>query len=210
MCFEQHESFVCGHRKIVHGLCEYAATVDNPFWLRVACENFTLDSSTSQNACGIDGWYCKESKDGKYLEELYTELSRVIDRLRKVEEALVRLKLVHTNFNKSADDAGITQERRQTHWRFGWMKAKFHSLLSQRSSDRAAGERLKAAELRVWQYYQTQGALQSLLTSTSPDPLSSVAIQANPSNRFHHHTAICGLVWTTILRACCHHPNSAC
>lgn len=90
MCLVQRFYFAaCGHDRIEEELCEYAKSMDNPFFYRRDCPDFHSERCVSVCRCGLARYYCGQTTDGKFLDRNYIEALQSRAAIGEVDNEIV-------------------------------------------------------------------------------------------------------------------------
>lgn len=84
MCWQGFARFRCGHYAIHEETCEYAHELDVPFWQKIQCPNYESVSKRPALECGIGKFYCAQTDDGKYLDDIHRDNKLVEERIANV------------------------------------------------------------------------------------------------------------------------------
>lgn len=84
MCWQGFARFRCGHYAIHEETCEFANELDVPFWQKIQCPNYEAVSRRPALECGIGKFYCAQTDDGKYLDDIFRDSKLVEDRIANV------------------------------------------------------------------------------------------------------------------------------
>lgn len=72
MCFQGFVHFLCGHNKSYEDCCDYANELEVPFWLKVACPNYSTQSQHAKCYCSPNKYYCAKTEDGQLLDQFHS------------------------------------------------------------------------------------------------------------------------------------------
>ncbi|KAK4498895.1 hypothetical protein PRZ48_009405 [Zasmidium cellare] len=71
MCFQGFAHHSCGCTKLFEEECDYAKELETaPFYLKVACPNYTIARRYPEFECGKGGLYCANTPDASYLDSV--------------------------------------------------------------------------------------------------------------------------------------------
>ncbi|KAK5172346.1 uncharacterized protein LTR77_003985 [Saxophila tyrrhenica] len=113
MCFQRFTRYVCNHVILIEEECGRAAGV--PFYEKVACSDYQSEHNVSSTPCGLGGFYCKWTPDGRVLESVNQQLGELRLQLEQAQDEVAQAQQQHRQFNTSADVWGLSQDLRLQH-----------------------------------------------------------------------------------------------
>ena len=131
MCFQGFTTFQCSHTRIFESECQLAR--DYALWIKCMCDNYHIESRRSLGACGDGKFYCKETKDGPFLDEVHRKLALAQNQLAIIHSQIQGVMAAQAAFSKAADQVEISLERRKQHPAFHRLLTRQHQLTNQQS-----------------------------------------------------------------------------
>ncbi|KAK1078581.1 hypothetical protein LTR33_007117, partial [Friedmanniomyces endolithicus] len=107
MCFVGYVHFACGHKRIDSRDCDYALAVQSPFFIRYQCPHYTQARASPDFACGTGKFYCKETKDGPFLEHLHQTVAVARDDMTRIEAQLAKMMEASHMFTEEWNRRGV-------------------------------------------------------------------------------------------------------
>lgn len=107
MCWVGYVHFACGHNKIYTTDCAYAK--EQSLWQRVACIDYTEDSTYPPYFCGLGKFYCLNTKDGPFFDHVVEGGRNAQATMIQIDSQLPRIKAAAEQFVYQANQRGITQ-----------------------------------------------------------------------------------------------------
>ncbi|KAK3071684.1 hypothetical protein LTR53_008184 [Teratosphaeriaceae sp. CCFEE 6253] len=132
MCFVGYVYFACGHQRIIVQDCDIALAIDIPLFNRQLCENYRHKSETPKFACGVGGFYCGESRDGPFLDQLQTSAQSERCQLDRIDAKLAVVSTSAQKLTNVADAGGVPHFLRQNIREFQLGNREFHTLTQER------------------------------------------------------------------------------
>lgn len=68
--------------------CPLATDLETPFWLKVACPNYSLVSRHPDRYCGTGAYYCGKTPDGEQLNRVHAAHTKAHANAQRIEESI--------------------------------------------------------------------------------------------------------------------------
>lgn len=111
MCFQRFIYFACGHNTIIEQRCD--ATQGGLFNLKADCPYYQTRRETPNCACGKGRYYCVETADGRYLDDVHDKLDLIQRQLEVIHARRESVSYDQARFNQVADEVGLSLEGRK-------------------------------------------------------------------------------------------------
>ncbi|KAK1072761.1 hypothetical protein LTR74_002276 [Friedmanniomyces endolithicus] len=136
MCFVGYVHFAWGHKRIDSRDCDYALAVQSPFFIRYQCPNYTQARASPGFACGTGKFYCKETKDGPFLEHLHQTAAVAQDDMTRIEAQLAKLMEASHTFTEEWNRRGVPSVVRPQLQSFQYISTQHRRLMVERGNTR--------------------------------------------------------------------------
>ncbi|TKA48277.1 hypothetical protein B0A54_01770 [Friedmanniomyces endolithicus] len=136
MCFVGYVHFACGHKRIDSRDCDYALAVQSPFFIRYQCPNYTQARASPDFACGTGKFYCKETKDGPFLEHLHQTVAVARDDMTRIEAQLAKMMEASHMFTEEWNRRGVPSVVRPQLQSFQYISTQHRRLMVERGNTR--------------------------------------------------------------------------
>ncbi|KAK0272369.1 hypothetical protein LTR35_012952 [Friedmanniomyces endolithicus] len=136
MCFVGYVHFACGHKRIDSRDCDYALAVQSPFFIRYQCPHYTQARASPDFACGTGKFYCKETKDGPFLEHLHQTVAVARDDMTRIEAQLAKMMEASHMFTEEWNRRGVPSVARPQLQSFQYISTQHRRLMVERGNTR--------------------------------------------------------------------------
>ncbi|KAK0259944.1 hypothetical protein LTS09_005278 [Friedmanniomyces endolithicus] len=136
MCFVGFVHFACGHQRIDARDCDYALALQLPFFIRHQCPYYSQSRASPGFACGTGMFYCKETKDGAFLEHLHQTVTIAQEDLSRIENQLAKLMNASQMFTEEWNRRGVPSGVRPQLQSFQYIATQHHRLMVERGNTR--------------------------------------------------------------------------
>ncbi|KXL46035.1 MAG: hypothetical protein FE78DRAFT_98999, partial [Acidomyces sp. 'richmondensis'] len=92
MCRSRALFFLCGHDRIIETECDYAKSLEIPFFIRMKCPNYQQEKSEpAVSYCGLGKFYCGESPDAPLFDRAIRTVIDAQATGRQAQDDLLKL-----------------------------------------------------------------------------------------------------------------------
>ncbi|KAK0942121.1 hypothetical protein LTR29_006366 [Friedmanniomyces endolithicus] len=141
MCFVGFVHFACGHQRIDARDCDYALALQLPFFIRHQCPHYSQSRASPGFACGTGMFYCKETKDGAFLEHLHQTVTIAQEDLSRIENQLAKLMNASQMFTEEWNRRGVPSGVRPQLQSFQYISTQHYRLMIERGNTRQTRDR---------------------------------------------------------------------
>ena len=156
MCFQAFGHYSCGHTKLVERECELAQNI--PLYIKVKCPNYRYESRRANILCGDGKFYCKQTKDGPFLDGLNNNLSSAQREIALIDNRIDKVLAVQESFTNAANAAGISLELRKKHPAYPRLQGSHEQLVQKRKIADHIRRRAWSTIQQAIQFYSTRAA----------------------------------------------------
>lgn len=157
MCFQGFIYYSCGHHGLEESECEEARSLEMPFFIKLHCPQYRTQRCRTQRSCGTGGYYCKQTRDGPFLDHVHEKHTRAKEELTRLNARLVKLQNTEGQFDKSADENNVSMEARRLHPAFRKLGATHQQLVKDRNHSNALMAQSAKIISHAMEWYRQRG-----------------------------------------------------